>query len=86
MAVERGSSRNNDVSSLKEKEEEEVLVARWRAVLMVTMRFWDELSIDFQWNSLIKNNWLPTDGPTDRRTNGPTDQQTDGATDGQTFL
>ena len=41
------SSRNNDASSLVEEEEEEVGVEIWWAVLMVPMRHWDELSIDF---------------------------------------
>ena len=49
MHVRTSSSRNIDASSLVEEEEEEVVrvVVRWWAVLIVPMRLWDELSIDF---------------------------------------
>ena len=45
--IEKISSRNNDASSLEKEEEEEEVVVRWGAVLMVPMRLWDDLSIDF---------------------------------------
>ena len=66
------------MSTLEEEEEEEeaeeeekvvVVVLRWWAVLMFPMRLRDlsiqDLSINFWCNSLMKNNWLLTDRPTD---------------------
>ena len=48
--------------------EEEGEVGVMVGVLTVLLRLWDKLYNDFCKNSLMKNNWLSTDRPTDERT------------------
>ena len=52
--------------------EEEVQDMVVVVLFMLLLSLWDMLYNDFNENTLIKNNWL--------RTNGPTDQPTDGHT------
>ena len=54
------------------EEEEVVVVEEVVMVLMALLRLWDMLYNDFSENTLMKNNWLPTDGPTKGLTDGHT--------------
>ena len=55
----------------EEKEEDVVVVGVvLEVLLMPLLRLWDLLFNDFSENTLIKNNWLPTYGRTDRPTDG----------------
>ena len=49
------------VEAEEEEVEEEVVVV----ALMALLRLWDMLYNDFERNTLMKNNWLPTDQRTD---------------------
>ena len=45
--------------------EEEVQDMVVVVLFMLLLSLWDMLYNDFSENTLMKNNWLPTDGPTD---------------------
>ena len=57
----------------EEQEEKDVLVMGVvvDVLLMLLLRLWNILYNDFSENILIKNKWLPTEGPTDGRTDTP---------------